>query len=54
MASLEIELEKLIISDSPEAASLRLANIALRPTAHRKTWGSCRLSATGSARRSSS
>lgn len=28
MASLEIELEKLIISDSPEAASLRLANIA--------------------------
>ncbi len=28
MAALEIELEKLIISDSPEAASLRLANIS--------------------------
>lgn len=28
LASLEVELEKLIISDSPEAASLRLANIA--------------------------
>lgn len=28
MAALEIELEKLIISDSPEAASLRLSNIA--------------------------
>ena len=28
LASLEVELEKLIISDSPEAASLRLSNIA--------------------------
>ena len=28
LASLEVELEKLIISDSPEAASLRLSNIS--------------------------
>ena len=28
LSNLEIELEKLIISDSPEAASLRLGNIA--------------------------
>ena len=55
MASLEIELEKLIISDSPEAASLRLANNSASGRRRiRKTWGSCRLSATGSARRSSS